>query len=67
MDNELDEEYFEPTDITSFCDDLKNAWLLTPELRLHEALSLIFNGYDLSELTPSELIAMMSEYIHQNK
>lgn len=67
MDNELEGEYFEPTDIVVFCDDLSAAWLLTPELRFHEALGLIFNGYDLSELTPSELIAMMKEYLLQNE
>ena len=62
-----DDEHFEPQDIKSFCTAFRDAWLLTPDLRFHETLSLVFNGYDLSELTPSELVTMMDEYLLQNQ
>jgi hypothetical protein len=63
----MSEEYYEPTDVKAFCRTLRDAWELTPELRFHEVLLLVFNGYSLDQLSPNEMMALMDEYLLQNQ
>ena len=66
-DGTMSDDYREPVDIRKFCRGLEEAWKLTPDLTLSEILESIFDGYNLEELTTSEMDEMLNDYILQNQ
>lgn len=65
--DEFEDEYQEPTDIPKFMSSLKTAWNLVPELGFGQVIDLVFNGYNLFELTAEESQEMIDEFIIQNQ
>ena len=66
FDFEEDEEYRAPYDIRKFCRGLEEAWLSQPDLPYQQIIGLIFDGYNLDQLTTEEAEQMLDDYILQN-
>jgi hypothetical protein len=65
MEDNWDES--ERVDINGFMLRLKEAWKIVPDLNFGGVIELVFNGYDLRELSSSEMEDMLDEFIMQNQ
>ena len=52
-----------PMDIDAVCGAFKQAWKTVPDQALGFALDHVFNGYDLKELSPEEIVEMLDEFV----
>ena len=65
-DGYRDDDYQSPVDVRSFCSKLREAWLSVPDESFSNVLELIFNGYNLHEISSEEMVEMLDEFIMQN-
>lgn len=63
--NDIDQEY-DPVDIDATVEALREAWKCIPSVSLSELLDTI-TPLPFVEMTNSELIETLNEFIHQNK
>lgn len=63
--NDIDQEY-DPIDIDATVEALREAWKCMPSVSLSELLDTV-TPLPFVEMTNSELIETLNEFIHQNK
>jgi hypothetical protein len=63
--NDIDQEY-DPVDIDATVEALREAWKCMPDMSLSELLDTV-TPLPFVEMTNSELIETLNEFIHQNK
>lgn len=62
----IDNEYVGTVDVDKFIALLREAWHIVKDVPFSEMLSQVFNGYNLSELTPEEQEHLLNEFILHN-
>ena len=56
-----------PMDIVATCKAIEEAWKTIPDQALGYALEQMFNGYDLKQCPPEEIVELLNDFIVTNR